>query len=586
MADGNLQEIKDKVDIVDLVGSYVKLKKAGTNFRGLCPFHHEKSGSFMVSPQKQIFHCFGCGEGGDIFEFIIKIENVDFREALKILADKAGIKLTEYKKKDKVVEEKEDLAFRINAFASQYYHKVLFSPAANFALEYVQGRGLSKETIEKWQIGFAPDDFHSLERALMQKNIRTLDMLEAGVSVKNDSGKVFDRFRNRITFPIYNYVGECVGFTARVLPSGSSDTQAKYINSPETRIYNKSKVLFGLNFAKLEIRKKDYSIVVEGQMDCIKAHQAGFTNCVATSGTALTQDQLVMLKKLSSNIIFCFDSDEAGEKALRRAVEIALPLGLSVKIMRLVGAKDPDELISDSPDKFKSAIKESLWALEYYILKAKKDFEYQSIEQKKFVKANILPLIDMFTDRLEQEHYMDKVVVEFGMTKNALLEIIKTKEMTEKGEAVVSKESGDEQERLILGGIIEIPQFREQIQEELESSDFTDPKVKEFIDVFKMGSEGGTRLEGILSEPFAKEAAFMVELRLQELQQNKEAVAGELFRSFHLLRLNAVKRKLTDLVSALKRAEAQKDPVSVSKLSQEYQHLIAERLRLEKMYNL
>jgi DNA primase len=283
-----LQEVKDRLNIADIIAGYIPIKKAGVNFKALCPFHHEKTPSLQISPQKQIWHCFGCGEGGDAFGFVMKYENIDFKEALKLLADKAGVKLPEYRPADPKEQSERELLLRINDFAARFYHEILIkNQLGAAALEYLKNRGLTEGTINQWQIGFAPEDFHVLERALAQKKVSAQDLVLAGVSAKNERGQIYDRFRGRITFPIFDYFGNAVGFSARILIDDGKS--AKYVNSPETSVYSKSKILFGLNFAKETIRKQDEAVVVEGQMDCISLHQGGFKNVVASSGTALTE---------------------------------------------------------------------------------------------------------------------------------------------------------------------------------------------------------------------------------------------------------------------------------------------------------
>lgn len=323
MNDPILQDIKDRLNIADIIAGYIQLKKAGVNFKAPCPFHNEKTPSLIVSPQKQIWHCFGCGEGGDVFSFVKKIENLEFKDTLKLLAEKAGVKLPSFRPENKQLQDEKELLLRINNFASRFYHQALVKESlGKVALEYLQKRGLSYETIKKWQIGFAPDEFHILEKALLAKKVSPEHMVKAGVCAKNERGQIYDRFRGRITFPIFNYLGEVVGFSARILVDDAKS--AKYINSPETSIYSKSQILFGLNFGKEMARKKDEVVVVEGQMDCIAAHQAGFFNTVASSGTALTLGQLNLIGRLTKNLKFCFDSDQAGQNASRKAGELAL----------------------------------------------------------------------------------------------------------------------------------------------------------------------------------------------------------------------------------------------------------------------
>lgn len=579
MADQILQEIKDKIDVVELVGTYVKLKKAGTNYKGLCPFHYEKTGSFMISPAKQIWHCFGCGLGGDVFEFTKRIENVEFKEALKLLADRAGVKLPEYSQKNRVNADKEERYKKINAFAAEYYHQILLSKSGEEARKYLEKRGLSKESIKKWQIGYAPAGFHNLESALAKKKIAVADLLEAGVSAKNEAGKVYDRFRERITFPILNYMGECVGFSARVLRNGNET--AKYINSPETLIYNKSRVLFGLNFAKNEIRKKDYALLVEGQMDCIQAQEAGFSNCVATSGTALTKEHIELIKRLTGNILLCFDSDEAGEKAQRRAIELILPFGLSVKVVRLKGFKDADEMIQSNSKLFSEAIKNSEWAIDYYLNLANTLYTFGSLEQKKYIQSEVVSLVNLLTNKLEQEHYIQKIITDFKISHEVLMGFVSISQEQPVLKSHDSKIKQSDVEKEILGGVLVFGEMRNNVFKEYEPGLFSLPEVEYFFKLGVMENGEEQALQEFLNSSFAKEAIFMVELRLQEKQQNKEAVLGELLKSFYLHKISFLKSALRQAQLDMKTAENQKDLSLLKKATLKYQSLSLQRQALE-----
>ncbi len=422
MPDQTLQDIKDRLDIAEVLGSYIQVKKAGTNYKAVCPFHNEKSASLMISPQKQIWHCFGCHEGGDIFGFVIKYENVEFKEALKILADRAGVKLPEYKPVNQNQANEQEQLFKINDFAARYYHEILLKDKrAEPARAYMKQRGLREETIKQWQIGFAPAEFHALEQALIQKKVSLSQMIQAGVSVKNDQGQVYDRFRGRITFPIFDLSGNAVGFTARVLPG--AEEQVKYINSPETSIYSKSKIIFGFNFAKAAIRKQDEVIVVEGQMDCISAHQAGFTNVVASSGTAFTPLQLGQLGRYTKNFKFCFDQDEAGGAATKRAATQYIGKEFLIKVISLKEAKDPDELIRRDPKEFARAVASAELFLDFYIAKAFEGFDH-SVEQQKKLQADLLPLVQKLSDPLEKDHYIKLLAEKFGTIPSVILEAL------------------------------------------------------------------------------------------------------------------------------------------------------------------
>lgn len=582
MADSTIQDIRDRLDVVDVVSSYISLKRAGTNFKANCPFHAEKSGSFIVSPQKQIWHCFGCGEGGDIFGFVMKYEGLEFKEALKQLALKAGVTLPEYKGANKKDEDKEKLLYRINTFAAKYFHELLMkSPQAVVAREYVAKRGLLPETLEKWQIGYALNEYHGLEQALAEKKVNSADLVLAGVSVKNENGQIYDRFRDRVTFPIHNFYGEVVGFTARILKN--DDKAAKYINSPETLIYFKSKILFGLYFAKQAIRKLDYVVIVEGQMDCIKLHQAGFINTVATSGTALTSEHLNILGRMTKNLIFCFDGDAAGMNAARRAGEIALKLGFKIKMMTLLGAKDPDELISKDVEAWKLTVKNAKWFLDVYIDFGVENFEYGSLEQKHYVQKELVSLVMSISDKFDKEHYVQKIATTFSVSEKLLVGgKTETVPSLEEKKSVLKKEQNviDDKrillDKQILGGLFINKDFAKFLKENAELEDFTYEPV---VDVMKIVLSGEEFLD--LGDPLVKESVFMMEDVLRMHEGKQLAFQNSLESTFWGLRLLRVKELQEQVMAKLKQAEVRGEAEEALKLREEFAELMKRRMEVE-----
>ncbi|MDD5221638.1 MAG: DNA primase, partial [Patescibacteria group bacterium] len=333
-----IEEIKSRLDIIDVISEYVQLRQSGVNYRALCPFHTEKAPSFFVSPERQIWHCFGsCNEGGDIFEFIMKIENVDFPEALRILAKKAGVQLT---KEDYRVTSQKTKLMDIMRVAAQFYHLVLQkSSLAEKVREYLDGRGVKQETIKDFQLGFAPDRWDELVGFLNKKGVKMIEAEAAGLVMRsnkplNNKQNYYDRFRNRIMFPINDLYGNPVGFTSRIVPWAETTETAKYVNTPETPIYNKSRVIYAFDKAKAAIKKEDAVIMVEGNMDVIACHQAGSKNVVASSGTALTADQVKLLKRYTNNLLLSFDVDLAGENATQRGIDVAMKAEMNIKVIR------------------------------------------------------------------------------------------------------------------------------------------------------------------------------------------------------------------------------------------------------------
>jgi DNA primase len=576
MSDSTTQEIKDRLDIAEVISGYMQLKKAGTNFKGLCPFHNEKSPSFVVTPSRQIWHCFGCGEGGDVFSFVQKFENLDFVQTLKLLADRAGVKLPEYRPGTNLQEDEKEMLVRINTFAAKYYYEILIHPAlGKEAREYLLGRGLSRQTIEGWQIGFAPNDFHSLSQALKLKKVTSDQAIKAGVVVKNEKGNIYDRFRGRITFPIFNYVGEVVGFSARILPKLDDGKTGKYINSPETLIYNKSRVLFGLNFAKNHIRKKDEVIVVEGQMDCISAHQAGFLNTVASSGTAITAEHLSVLGRLTKNIKFCLDADSAGLLATRRAVEHLLGKDFTIKIVSIKGAKDPDELIKKDRKAWEKAVKEAPLFLDYYIERLFGEIKGLTIETKKTLRNELLPLIKKLNDALEQEHYLKLLAKKLDATPGSLLEDMNKlnpgykkpagQKADAQGETALNK-AILQTEKLVLGGMLSEQTFLNKVIKEGEISDFSSAEIQELALNLFSGTPMSQNQSNLV---LAKEAAFMVELLKQE-SPSIEAFTKDLTNAFFALRGRTLRQKQQELQAQIKAAEEKKDEQKLMELQKEF----------------
>ncbi len=581
-----VQDIKDKLDIVEVVGSYVQLKRAGVNWKANCPFHNEKSPSFNVNPSRQIWHCFGCGEGGDMFTFVQKYEHLEFPEALKVLADKAGVTLPERVPGSNAEEARQrdarERVYRVNSFATKFYNQILTSKAGAKALEYLEHRGLTRATIEAWQIGYAPDDYKLLEKSLIRKGAHTQDLVLAGVSGQSDRG-TYDRFRGRITFPIIDFAGQVVGFSARILEDLDV---AKYINSPESPVYSKSRVLFGLFQARTAIRTQDYVVVVEGQMDCIKAHQAGFLNTVATSGTAVTVEQLKLISRLTKNITLCFDADDAGQRAAKKAGMLALAQGFAVKYLKINGGKDPDELISQSPDLWRETLKSSVWFIEHYIYEAEQKYPSRSIEQQKYVTAEVLPLIGLLTDPLEQDRYVQMVVERFGFSKAVVTSAI-TKSIpnsTSKAIEVLSQEirvdhkTISAQEKRILGILLSneaLMREWEQLGGSLE--DFSSVEVAKLVEAKQEGMQ-----EILDASPLVSEVSFM----LESLQDNQDGDTADslhgLQNSIYIFRLGALKSQLMQVTADIRTAEANKNANLLSDLQREFAKLSSERLNLER----
>ncbi len=417
MARDTVAEIKDRLSITDIISPYVKLTRAGRSLRGLCPFHKEKTPSFHVSPERGSWHCFGCGEGGDGFTFIQKIEGVDFKDALKLLAEKAGVTIEYTGGASPEEKSKVERLRALMARAGEWYAGKL---AGTSAEEYAKKRGLTKETIEKWRIGYAPEAWRAILEALTVEGYSIGELLSAGLIKEADGkpGTYYDRFRNRLMFPIADAGGRIVAFTGRAL---SADEPAKYLNSPETELYHKSEILFGLDKAKDAIRVRKFAMLVEGQMDTLLAHQAGFENAVALSGTALTDRHLTLIKRHSENLMLVLDADAAGLKATSRSAVLALEQGLRVKAARLPSGKDPADLIIENEKDFVLRIKEAQPVAEFF-LAVLAERERDPHRLLRSAEDIVLPLINAIPSPMEREHFVQSAARSLGLSHEAVRE--------------------------------------------------------------------------------------------------------------------------------------------------------------------
>lgn len=395
--------IKSKLDIVDFLRSYLQVVPAGKNFKAPCPFHREKTPSFMISPDRQSWHCFGCGTGGDIFGFLMKYENIEFAEALKILAEKAGVELRrtnpgEYKFAG--------LLYDLNEAAKDYFKKQLaiFTPAQ----KYLEERGLTKQTIEEFEIGWAPNDMDGLNVHFINNlGHRPDDIVRAGLAFKTDRGLQMDRFRGRIMFPIHNHLGKVVGFTGRILPQFDKGDMGKYVNSPETPIFLKSKLLYGFWKSKNHIKESDSAFLVEGQMDFLMSWQAGIKNVIASSGTALTVEHLKAVRRLTDKLILSFDTDEAGQNAGERAIDLAEANDFSIKIVAIKGYKDPADAVQADPQIMLQAVKDAMPASEFYFNRYLSDSE----DKREYLKGirMILQKVKNISSPIERSFWLTEL---------------------------------------------------------------------------------------------------------------------------------------------------------------------------------
>ena len=415
-SDEILNEVRENSDIVEVISQYVHLKRSGRNYFGLCPFHNEKSPSFSVSPDKQIFHCFGCGVGGNVFTFISKIEGIGFKEAIENLADRAGIVLPKSENnEDSKKEELKSKVYKVNNFTADYYHKRLYEPKSKAGQEYVKQRKLTSETLESYNLGFS-GNYDELYKVLRKEGFNDEEILESGLVKKNEQGQYVDFYRDRFMIPILDVRNRVIAFGGRVLGDAK---RFKYLNSPENIVYSKGKHLFGLNVAKRYEHKK--LLIVEGYMDAISLHQRGITNVVAALGTALTTNQGWLLRKNAEQVILGFDADGAGQNAIMRAMEVMQNMGCDMRVLQMTGAKDPDEfIIKYGSARFQKLMNEAISLLEFRVKVLEQSLDLEVASDKVKFLNEIAKLIAKIDNTIEQEIYIEKLSKGYNISKEAI----------------------------------------------------------------------------------------------------------------------------------------------------------------------
>lgn len=490
----SIDEIKSRLDVVEVVGSYIRLKKAGKDYKAFCPFHKEKNPSFFVSPSKQIWHCFSCNAGGDIFSFVEKIEGVEFSDALRTLAKKAGVVL---KREDPQLHSQRNILYQICEEATEFFQKEL--QKNNSAQDYLENRGLKTETINDFKIGFASDSWDLLYNHLTELGFKEKDIELAGLIVKKEkttTGKrdYYDRFRSRIMFPLCDLNGQVLGFTGRIF--NKEDEAGKYVNTPETLIYNKSRVIYGLDKAKVDIRKKDNCVIVEGQMDLIMAHQAGTKNAVATSGTALTSEHLEILKRYTENLVFCFDSDVGGENATKRAISMAQQFEFNIKIVLLPkGKKDPAEIIKENPEQWEKILEKTKPIMDFYFENTISKYpEHLNVDQKREIAKELLYPIKNIANAIEQAHWVQVLASKLKVEEKVLTETLKRIKAREAGDENFSTPKITKNERIkdleerLLGVAIKYEQL-DYLFKNIKDSYLKNTEIKKLFNALKNSKE-------------------------------------------------------------------------------------------------
>ncbi len=512
-SDELIDEIRNRNDIVDVISQYVVLKRSGRNFFGLCPFHKEKSPSFSVSPDKQIFHCFGCGVGGNVFHFVSKIENISFREALETLAEKAGVELPtlESDTENELIQLKSKV-YEINKYAAEFYHENLYKTNAKPAQEYVKKRKMDNTTLRNFMIGYSNNSYNELYNMLKEKGFTEEEILASSLVNKTKEGKFIDRFRGRLMFPIQDVRNRVIAFGGRVL----DDSKPKYINSPENIVYSKGRHLFGLNVAKKYENKMKKIIIVEGYMDAISLHQRGIHNVVASLGTAMTDAQGHLLRNNSEQVVIGYDSDGAGQAATMRGLEILQNMGCDIRILQIEGAKDPDEfVVKYGPERFLKQVDNAISLVEYKVKVLKSNLNLEQPNDKiKFLKeiANVLSKID---NNIEKEVYADKIAKEYKVSKEAIYaEINKLEKANKPASKLLEKskprievktqniinEQIDKREKLAIYLLINYPnESYEIIRRNININDFKNEKNKNIVKkLYEELEKGNSNINNVL----------------------------------------------------------------------------------------
>ena len=484
-----LEEIRNRCDIVDVISEYVHLKPAGKGFKGLCPFHGEKTPSFMVSPEKQLFHCFGCGEGGNVFNFLMKYEKISFFEAVKMLAKKSGVSLPVDEEKENILNRQKEKLYKLNNLAANYYRECLFKTnQGKKIINYLKKRGINDTSVEKYRLGYAPPGWDTLTNFLKKKRYSYEELIKARIINKSKiEGKYIDYFRDRIIFPIFNLSGRVIGFGGRVL----DDSLPKYINSAETLVYNKGSNLYSLNFAKEDIRKKNYLIIVEGYTDVLITQQYEFNNVAASLGTALTTKQIDLIKRFTDMVLIAYDADSAGNMATLRSLDLLVKAGLEVKVIDLPQGDDPaDFLIKKGRTPFQNLIDRSLSLIDYKLKLLYSKYSIKTIEGKVKVVKGILPTLSVIGNEVELRAQTKKISEELKLSEEAILIELKRYKRGAKDSShnfiKLNSESGNiKAEKILIGCMLENEKIARDILKKLKAKDFTVPLHRQIVEAIE-----------------------------------------------------------------------------------------------------
>ncbi len=591
-----VEEIKAKLDVADIISTYITLSSTGSNLKARCPFHNEKTASFMVSREKQIWHCFGCGKGGDIFTFIQEYEGLSFSEAIKLLAEKANVSLAGYQTLPK---ENFNLLFEINHLISEKYQANLFDKSETSAkvLDYLLSRGLTIDSIKKWNLGLSTESWDEALQYLKAKKFSDTDIFQAGISVKKKDGSGYvDRFRKRLMFPIFDTAGRVVAFTSRTLQGivyQDEDFGGKYINSPQTNIYDKSKILYGWHLAKATIKQKDYLIIVEGNLDAILSQQAGTTNTVAVSGTALTIDHLKLIKRYTKNVILAFDGDMAGSNAALRSITLAWAQEMNMKILVLPTNQDPADIVKSDKNLWLKLVRDSIQVMDYYFQRILSGVDLNRADHKKIAVQKLLPIIKYLKSAVEQSHYLqllaDKLHLPLDILQSDLKQVSSFLENVrpEKKVIAIKKPSVSFLSEELLGIVFFRNNYLERLVNELE------PEMMEesLLDLYKKVIIYYTKQRNL--DNFIDSADLEAETKQQYIrllmsaEQNMADLSGqELDSNFNVslerLKSNRFQERRQLLIEQLRQAELKNDAIAQDQITHQINLLNKEITKLQR----
>ena len=581
--DSQIEEIKSRLDIVEIVSQYLKLRKTGANYNAVCPFHSEKSGSFFVSPARQTWKCFGCGKGGDMFTFIQEIEGVEFGDALRVLANRAGVELKRQSRESKEMKTERQRFYEVCELGARFFEKQLgTSNTGKEAKQYLLGRGLAEQSIASWRIGYSPDSWQSLHDFLASEGYTDTEIVGTGLAGTSSSGRVYDRFRGRIMFPIFDFNSQVVGFGGRMFeskdkpaaaPAADEVKEAKYLNTVNTLLYDKSRLLYGLDRAKVAVRKLNACILVEGYTDVIMSVQTGVENVAASSGTALTPQHLQLLKRFTDNIILGYDMDLAGDTANSRGIEMAQAMGFNVSVARPpFEDMDPADVIARDPDAWRTAVAKPMTIMEFYFGRAFAGRDAASPRGKREIAGLLLPHIKRIANSIEMSYWLQKLSRDLGAREEDLREELKKVKLnqyaTNVGQTVAAVRTKGRRERLeerVLALMIKFPEAAEVIDESVLT--FFSENGTQIIVGIKAGKGDCSGLSAAAKD-YYDSLALMAE---SETIEKKDAL-GEI--ECHVYGDNGIrdvqlKAEYSQLTQEMRRAESSGNQQEVARLREE-----------------